>query len=204
VRLERLNGRPLIIGHKGAAALEPENTLRSLARAVELGVDLIEFDVIDLADGTLVLAHSDDLLEVSHGAAAGRVRSRTLESVRSVAPELPTFEEALDFFVERTLVSSPVVESLHRVAEVEPALSVGLTYPFDRRGVSLKPVLAALVVGRWPGYGGRFRAGSARSSPTRAHQWPCSITASSRRQRLPRPMPPAPPSSRGRWMTRRG
>jgi glycerophosphoryl diester phosphodiesterase len=178
VILERRAGVPLIIGHKGAAALEPENTLRSLARAVELGVDLIEFDVIDLADGTLVLAHSDDLLEVSHGAAAGRVRSRTLESLRSVAPELPTFEEALDFFVarapevglhvdlkwvgfegaavdalrrrglvDRTLVSSPVVESLHRVAEIEPSLSVGLTYPFDRRGVSRRPVLVPLVVG---------------------------------------------------------
>ena len=66
--------RAFRVGHKGAAALEPENTLRSLQRAVELGCDLIEFDVLDLHDGTLVLAHSDDLLEVSHGAAAGRVR----------------------------------------------------------------------------------------------------------------------------------
>jgi glycerophosphoryl diester phosphodiesterase len=55
----------LRVGHKGAAALEPENTLRSLARAVELGCDLVEFDVLELHDGTLVLAHSDDLLEVS-------------------------------------------------------------------------------------------------------------------------------------------
>jgi len=44
-------------------------------------------------------------------------------------------------------VSSPVVESLHRVAEIEPSLSVGLTYPFDRRGVSRRPVLVPLVVG---------------------------------------------------------
>ena len=39
--------------------------------AVELGCDLVEFDVLELHDGTLVLAHSDDLLQVSHGAAAG-------------------------------------------------------------------------------------------------------------------------------------
>ena len=57
----RRDGRVLRIGHKGAAALEPENTLRSLGRAVDLGVDLVEFDVLDLADGSLVLAHSDDL-----------------------------------------------------------------------------------------------------------------------------------------------
>ena len=42
-------GRPFRVGHKGAAALEPENTLRSLRRGVELGCDLIEFDVLDLA-----------------------------------------------------------------------------------------------------------------------------------------------------------
>jgi glycerophosphoryl diester phosphodiesterase len=93
----RADGRPLRVGHKGAAALEPENTIRSLARAVELGADLVEFDVLDLLDGTLVLAHSDDLHEVSHGAASGRVRSRSLEELRRVAPELPTLDEALAF-----------------------------------------------------------------------------------------------------------
>ena len=96
VKLLKADGRPFRVGHKGAAALEPENTLRSLRRGVELGCDLIEFDVLDLHDGTLVLAHSDDLLEVSHGAAAGRVREQTLDSLREVAPELPTFDEALE------------------------------------------------------------------------------------------------------------
>ena len=40
---------------------------------------MLEFDVLALADGTLVLAHSNDLREVSHGAARGRVRSHTLD-----------------------------------------------------------------------------------------------------------------------------
>ena len=44
----RRGDRPLLIGHKGAAALEPENTLGSLSRAVELGCDLVEFDVLSL------------------------------------------------------------------------------------------------------------------------------------------------------------
>src|SRR5439155_24819465 len=92
----RGDGRPLRIGHKGAAALEPENTLRSLSRAVEMGCDLVEFDVLDLHDGTLVLAHSDDLFEVSHGAGRGHVRHSTLAELRELAPELPTFDEALE------------------------------------------------------------------------------------------------------------
>src|SRR5262245_63330112 len=90
----RAGAGPLRVGHKGAAALEPENTLRSLARAVELGCDLVEFDVLALLDGTLVLAHSDDLYEVSHGAARGPVRPLALEQLRAVAPEPPTLDEA--------------------------------------------------------------------------------------------------------------
>ncbi len=98
--LERPSAGVLRIGHRGAAALAPENTLRSFRAAVEVGVDLIEFDVLDLPRGPLVLAHSDHLDEVSHGAARGRVRALSLEALREVAPELPTLDEALAFFVD--------------------------------------------------------------------------------------------------------
>ncbi len=91
---------PLRIGHRGAALLAPENTLRAFRAAAGLGVDLIEFDVLDLPRGPLVVAHSDHLDEVSHGVAGGRVRDHTLEELREVAPELPTLDEALAFFVE--------------------------------------------------------------------------------------------------------
>ena len=75
--------------------------MQALELAVELGCDMLEFDVLDLADGTLVLAHSNDLREVSHGAARGRVRSRDLEGLRRVAPDLPTLDEALAFCADR-------------------------------------------------------------------------------------------------------
>ncbi|HEY4621751.1 MAG TPA: glycerophosphodiester phosphodiesterase [Gaiellaceae bacterium] len=100
IALERRDGRPLVIGHRGAAALAPENTLRSFRAALAAGVDLIEFDVLELKGGELVLAHSNDLAEVSHGAARGTVRDRTLAGLRDVAPELPTLDEALAFFAE--------------------------------------------------------------------------------------------------------
>jgi glycerophosphoryl diester phosphodiesterase len=96
--LERRDGRPLCIGHRGAAALAPENTLRGFRAAVEAGVDLIEFDVLRLDSGQLVVAHSDDLREVSHGEAGGTVRDQTLAALREVAPELPTLDDALQFF----------------------------------------------------------------------------------------------------------
>lgn len=101
IQLRRPEGQFARVGHRGASALAPENTLQALELAVELGCDMLEFDVLDLADGTLVLAHSNDLREVSHGAARGRVRSRDLDGLRRVAPDLPTLDEALAFCADR-------------------------------------------------------------------------------------------------------
>lgn len=100
IELRRREGGPLRIGHRGAAALAPENTLRSFRAAAAAGVDLIEFDVLDLPRGPLVLAHSDRLDEVSHGAAGGNVRDRSLDELRELAPELATLDEALAYFVD--------------------------------------------------------------------------------------------------------
>ncbi len=96
----RDGGRVLRVGHRGAASLAPENTLRAFRAAVEHGMDLIEFDVLDLPGGPLVLAHSDRLEEVSHGAASGSVQAYSLAELREVAPELPTLEDALAFFAD--------------------------------------------------------------------------------------------------------
>lgn len=101
IDLSARDGWPVLrVGHRGAAMLAPENTLRSFRAARACGVDLIEFDVLDLVHGPLVLAHSDHLDEVSHGVAAGRVRDLRLEALREVAPELPTLDDALAYFAD--------------------------------------------------------------------------------------------------------
>ncbi len=118
----RRGARVLRIGHRGAAALERENTLAAFQRANEVGVDFVEFDVLDLADGTLVLAHSDDLLEVSHGLVAGRVRPLRLEELREVAPELPTLDEALEFLSTVGVGLQADVKSRRHGREIAAAL----------------------------------------------------------------------------------
>jgi glycerophosphoryl diester phosphodiesterase len=101
IELRRRDGGDVLrIGHRGAAHIAPENTIDSLRAAVAHGVDLVEFDVLDLQRGPLVLAHSNHLEEVSHGRATGSVRERTLAELRDVAPDLPTLDEALAFFAE--------------------------------------------------------------------------------------------------------
>jgi glycerophosphoryl diester phosphodiesterase len=54
---ERLGKKVYVIAHRGAAGLAPENTLSAFARALEIGVDGIELDVLTTADGELVVHH---------------------------------------------------------------------------------------------------------------------------------------------------
>lgn len=50
-------GSPLVIGHRGAAAVRPENTLPAFQHALALGVDAVEFDVRVTGDGVAVVHH---------------------------------------------------------------------------------------------------------------------------------------------------
>jgi len=142
IDLRRRQGRPLRIGHRGAAALAPENTIASLALALELGCDLVEFDVLDL-DGSLVLAHSpaelpgdvatlDEALAFLAGTEAG-----VQVDLKAPGAE-PEVVESLrrHGLVERAVVSTFRPGSLRALAALEPELCRGLTYPEDRFGVS--------------------------------------------------------------------
>ena len=97
IDLRRRDGRPLVIGHRGAPLVAPENTIASFRTAVDLGVDLVEFDVLALHRGPLVVAHSDRLDEITHGVVSGTVGDRSLGELRELAPDLPTLDEALEW-----------------------------------------------------------------------------------------------------------
>jgi glycerophosphoryl diester phosphodiesterase len=61
VNAERARAGPRTVGHRGASALAPENTLRSIALAIEFGLDLVEVDVYLSRDGELVVIHDENL-----------------------------------------------------------------------------------------------------------------------------------------------
>lgn len=52
---------PLVIGHRGAKGIVPENSLSGFKKAVELGIDGVELDVHLIKDGKLVVIHDMDL-----------------------------------------------------------------------------------------------------------------------------------------------
>ena len=61
-RYPTLEGKaPLVIGHRGASGYLPEHTLESYKRAIELGADFIEPDVVATKDGELVVRHEPNI-----------------------------------------------------------------------------------------------------------------------------------------------
>ncbi|MDF0707287.1 MAG: glycerophosphodiester phosphodiesterase family protein [Bacteroidota bacterium] len=53
------NSKPLVIGHRGAMGHETENTLASVQKAMDLGVDMIEIDVFKIDSGEIVVFHDE-------------------------------------------------------------------------------------------------------------------------------------------------
>lgn len=88
----------LVIAHRGASAVEPENTLRAFARAIEMGAGMIELDLHATSDDRVVVIHDDDLSCTTN--ARGRVSMSTLEEVRRAdagrGERVPTLEETLE------------------------------------------------------------------------------------------------------------
>ena len=146
IDLSRRDGRMLRIGHRGAAALAPENSLEAIALAVELGCDLVEFDVHQV-DGALVIAH-DEPLEAGElptlDAVLGYLSSTQAGvhlDLKSTGAEAAVAEELRRHgLVGRTLVSSFRRGTLRRLHAAESALRLGRTYPQDRTGLTKRPV----------------------------------------------------------------
>jgi glycerophosphoryl diester phosphodiesterase len=95
---------PAVIGHRGAAARAPENTLAGLRQAKKLGCAWVEFDVRLTRDGALVLCHDPQLDRTSDG--RGKVVTQALAGIRQcdagawfgpafAGERIPTLDEAL-------------------------------------------------------------------------------------------------------------
>ncbi len=95
----------LIIGHRGARAKEPENTLRALAKGMECA-DFVEVDVRMSRDNELVIIHDRTLDRTTNG--KGLVKDFTLEQLKKLdagkCEKIPTLEEVLDLIRNNRLI----------------------------------------------------------------------------------------------------
>jgi glycerophosphoryl diester phosphodiesterase len=150
VNLFRRDGRPLVVGHRGAAAVAPENSLAALEAAVAAGVDLVEFDV----SPGLVLAHSPSEVpaEPLDLDAALAFLARHDVGVH-VDVKLPGYEREVVELVrrhelaERAVLSTALGSVARRLATLAPDVTRAIGYPRDRYGVSRHPWPGSLTAG---------------------------------------------------------
>ena len=86
------------MGHRGAATLEPENTLRGFRKAIEICVDYVEFDIHRCKSGELVIIHDETVDRTTNG--KGFVKDLTLPQLKKLdagkGERIPTLQEAIN------------------------------------------------------------------------------------------------------------
>ncbi|MGB9496390.1 MAG: glycerophosphodiester phosphodiesterase [Dissulfuribacterales bacterium] len=96
----------IIIGHRGAAALEPENTLLSIKRAIDIGVDAIEIDVHLSKDKELVVIHDATVDRTTNG--TGPVSGYSVQEIKRLdagkGEAIPTLQEVIDLIDKRVML----------------------------------------------------------------------------------------------------
>ncbi len=94
----RFPQRPLIYGHRGASAVEPENTMRAFERAFRDGADGVECDVRLTSGGEVIVLHDVDTLRVA--GTSVRARTASLADLRRIdvgtGERIPLLADLLD------------------------------------------------------------------------------------------------------------
>jgi glycerophosphoryl diester phosphodiesterase len=118
----------LAIAHRGASAITPENTKLAFVKALDLGADAIEFDVMLTRDEVPIVFHDETLDRTTNG--SGRVNETDFATISELdagswfsasfkGVEVPTFEETLTTLGGKTLLNVELkpderVEALNR------------------------------------------------------------------------------------------
>lgn len=103
---------PKVIGHRGAKAYAPENTLESIETAASLGVQWVELDVKLTRDGVPIIFHDEELGRTTNG--SGLVAQTDYEDIKQLEAgswyaesfagvKIPTLEEAVDVILKHDL-----------------------------------------------------------------------------------------------------
>ncbi|MEM9468819.1 MAG: glycerophosphodiester phosphodiesterase family protein [Pseudomonadota bacterium] len=103
---------PKVIGHRGAAAYAPENTIEGIHTAADMGVEWVELDVKLTKDDIPVIFHDDTLERTTNG--SGAIAEMTYDDLKQLecgswfadsftGIKIPTLEEAIEALIDRDL-----------------------------------------------------------------------------------------------------
>ena len=131
IRNKLLNGdvsSVLVVAHRGDWRNAPENSLKAIDYAIDMGVDIIELDVQRTSDGKFILMHDKTLDRTTTG--KGAVAKVTLDSIRTLKlrngcaiktkENVPTLEEALLHAKDKVMINLDKADSYFE--EIYPLL----------------------------------------------------------------------------------
>ena len=125
------DNRTLVVAHRGASSLAPENTLASVLKAMELGADHCEIDVQLTKDGEVVLLH-DSLLKRTAGN-AGSLSEYNLDELRE-------FEVGSWFGQEFSGEPIPTLTEVIRAIKGKMLLNIEIKVPREETDIVRKVV----------------------------------------------------------------
>ncbi|MBY8980769.1 MAG: hypothetical protein KGD72_10285 [Candidatus Lokiarchaeota archaeon] len=156
-----INDRIIIMGHRGASKIAPENTLKAFKEAIRLKADAIEFDVQETVEGEIVIIHDYDTLRIA--GTEGIVEQMTLKELKKLnfgnGEQIPTLLELIELakdkislnceikvegiakkiihifqdadILDSTIVSSFLHEELIKIQKIEPQLKLATLVPTE-------------------------------------------------------------------------
>lgn len=98
---------PLVIGHRGAMGHETENTLASIKKAMDLGVDMIEIDVFKIKSGEIVVFHDDTVDRLTNG--PGKIEEYNIVELRKLIVDgghkIPMLQDVLKLIDNKVVLN---------------------------------------------------------------------------------------------------
>lgn len=140
--------KPLIIGHRGASAHAPENTIAAFKLALEVGADGIEFDVRLTRDGVPVVIHDETLQRT--GRKNLRVADLSLAEISSLevgswftrgdfaGESLPTLQDVFDLLKDN---SALLYLEMKSSSEERQALADACCRLINENGISERVII---------------------------------------------------------------
>jgi glycerophosphoryl diester phosphodiesterase len=121
--------KPKIQGHRGASAIEPENTMRAFTRAFDDGADGIEFDIRLTADKKIIVIHDKTINRTSNG--KGLVKNYTFDELLKfdfgLGEKIPLLEDVITTFGKKFWLNIEIKEVGFEKQFVELLHDLGIT-----------------------------------------------------------------------------
>lgn len=106
------NVQPLVVGHRGASGVLPEHTLEAYARAIEMGADFVEPDLVATKDGVLIARHEPNITSTTNVATLAQFANRRTTKIVDGVPETGWF--ASDFTLAEIKTLGAVITDAER------------------------------------------------------------------------------------------